>query len=128
MAYFKQMTHSENTVPEDVPRTSPFNVPRATRSGVLFWRPGDVLKWHPGDALIWRSIDVPGRMIRDIPRTFSRCSLENIQSTQIWMSQNLFQLFFHNLFDWPNLSKNISTLKVYWEPSQISEMEYLLPN
>ena len=128
MAYFKQMTHSENTVPEDVLRTSPFNVPRATRSGVLFWRPGDVLKWHPGDALIWRSIDVPGRMIRDIPRTFSRCSLENIQSTQIWMSQNLFQLFFHNLFDWPNLSKNISTLKVYWEPSQISEMEYLLRN
>ena len=62
---------------------------------VPIWRPGDVLKWHPVDVLIWRSRDVPGRLIRDVPRTFSEHS--NLDA------QNIFQLFFQNLFDWPNL-------------------------
>ena len=62
---------------------------------VAIWRPGDVLKWRPWDVLIWRSRDVPGRLIRDVPRTFSEHS--NLDA------QNIFQLFFQNLFDWPNL-------------------------
>ena len=32
----------------------------------------DVLKWRPWDFLIWRS-GVPGRLILDVPRTFSGC-------------------------------------------------------
>ena len=87
------------------PRTSPSNVPRTSlkilfdRPGdVLIWHPGDVsiwrsedvLKWRPGDALIWRSRDIPGRLIWDVPRTFSGRPLEDLQCTQTWMSQQFF--------------------------------------
>ena len=61
---------------------------------VPIWRPGDVLKWRPGDVLIWRSRDVPGRLIRDVPRTFSGRPLEDLQSTQTWMSQHFFNFSF----------------------------------
>ena len=61
-------------VPGRPPPTSPgcplrilFDRPR----DVPLWRPGDVLKWRPADVLIWRSRNVPGRLIRDIPRAFS---------------------------------------------------------
>ena len=56
------------------------------------------------------------------------CPTEDLQSTQTWMSQNFFQLFFQNLLDWPNLPKSFSTLKVYSEPSQTSRMERFLRN
>ena len=67
---------------------------------VLIWRPGDVptrrsgdvLKWRPGVVLIRRSRDVPGRMIRDVPTTFSGRPLEDLESTQTWMS-NFFLTF-----------------------------------
>ena len=55
---------------------------------VLIWRPRDVPICHPGDVLIWHSRDVPGRLIRDVPRTFSGRPLEDLQSTQTWMSQH----------------------------------------
>ena len=131
-----------NSIPSQqilVPRTSPRR-PSPTSPGrplkVLFyhpgevpiWRPRKVLKWHPGDALIWRLRDVPGSLIRDVPRTFSGLPLEDLQNTQTWMSQNLLKHFFQNLFDWPNLSESISTLKVYWEPSKTSKMEHVLKN
>ena len=54
---------------------------------VPIWRPGNVLKWRPGDVLIWCSRDVPGRLIRDVPRTFSGRPLEDLESTQTWMSK-----------------------------------------
>ena len=61
---------------------------------VPIWRPGDVLKWRPWDVLIWRSRDVPGRLIRDVPRTFSGHPLEDLQSTQTWISQIFFNFSF----------------------------------
>ena len=85
---------------------------------IPIWRPGDILKWRPGDVLIWRSRDVPGRLICDVPRTFSGRPLED----------HFLKFFFQNLFDRPNLSKSISTLKVYWEPSENSKMEHFLQN
>ena len=69
---------------------------------VSIWRPGDVLKWRPGDVLTWPSRDVRGRLIREVPKTFSGRPLEDLESTQTWMS-NFFKLFFQNLFDWQNL-------------------------
>ena len=39
------------------------------------------------------------------------------------MSLNFFLLFFQNLFNWQNLSKSNSILKVYLEHSQTSKME-----
>ena len=138
-----ETTQPANIGPQNVPRSSPSSIPRAspkdpiwpsqgdpnlTSGGRLIWRPGDVLKWHPVDVLIWRWSDVPGRLIREVPRTFSGCPLEDLQNTQTWRSQLFFELFFQNLFDWPNLSKSISTLKVYWEPSETSKMEHFLQN
>ena len=61
-----------------------------TSGDVLIWRPGGVLKLRTGDVLIWRSRDVPGRLIPEISRTFSGRSLEDLQSTQTWMSQHFF--------------------------------------
>ena len=79
------------------PPTSPgrslkilFGCPR----DVLSWRLRNIVNWRLGDFLIWRSSDVTGRLIRDIPRTFSGRPLEDLQSTQIWMSQNFFNFSF----------------------------------
>ena len=102
---------------------------------VSIWRPGDVLKWRPGDVLIWPSRDIPGRLIRDVPRTFSGRPLEDLESTQPWMSKSFLNFLFQNLFDWPNafielirLTKSILTLKLYWETSKTSKMEHFLQN
>ena len=81
---------------------SPGDVPIWRPGDFPIWRPGDVLKCRPGDVLIWRSRNVPGSLIRDIPRTFSGRPLEDLESTQTWMSI-FFKHFFQNLFDWPNL-------------------------
>ena len=64
--------------PGDVPIWRPEDVP--------IWRPREVLKWLSEDVLIRRLRDVPGRRIWDVPRTFSGCPLEDLQSTQTWMS------------------------------------------
>ena len=70
-------SHPANIGPQDVPRTSPSNVPR-TSLKILFWR----------------SRDVPGRLIRDVPRTFSGLPLKDLPSAQTWMFQHFFKLFF----------------------------------
>ena len=72
--------------PRDVPIWCPGDVP--------IWCPGDVLKWRPRDALIWRSRDVPGGLIRDVLRTFSGRPLEDLESTQTWMSKIFFNFSF----------------------------------
>ena len=76
--------------PGDVPIWRSGNVPIWRPGDVPIWRPRDVLKWRPGDVLIWRSRDVPGRLIRDVPRTFSGRPLEDLESTQTWMSNFFF--------------------------------------
>ena len=62
----------------------------------LIWPPGDVLNWRPGEVLIWRSSDVPGRLFRDFVRTFSGRPLEDLKSTQTWMSKIFFNFSFRN--------------------------------
>ena len=82
---------------------------------ILFDHPRDVPIWRPGDVLIWRSRKslgswfgtTPGRS-QDVPYSKFRV-----------LKFGCLKLF---LFDWPNLSKSISTLKVYWEPSETSKM------
>ena len=115
--------------PEDVPKDPIWpsgDIPIWRPGEVLISRPGDVLKWRPGDVLIWRSRDVPGRLIRDVPRTFSGRPLEDLESTQTWMS-NFFLTFLSELIRLTK-SKSISTLKVYWEPCKTSKMEHFLQN
>ena len=107
---YKRITQPANIGPQDVPKTSPYNVPRTSpkdpiwpsgdvpiwRLGdVPIWCPGDVLKWRPGDVLIWRSRDIPGRLIRDVPKTFSGRRLEDLESTETCMSK-----FFLNFSFW----------------------------
>ena len=104
--FCRKLTKPANIGPQDVPSTSPSNIPRTspkdpiwpsrgrpdlTPENVPIWCPGDVLKWRAGDVLICRSgYWTSRRLIRDIPRTFSGCPLEDFQSTQTWMSQNFF--------------------------------------
>ena len=112
--------------PPPTPPGRPLKILFDRPGDVLIWRPGDVLKWRPGDVLIWRSRDVPGRLIRDVPRTFSGRPLEDLESTQTWMS-NFFLTFLSELIRLTK-SKSISTLKVYWEPCKTSKMEHFLQN
>ena len=57
-------------------------------------RPLKILFDRPGDVLIWRSRDVPGRLIRDVPRTFSGRPLVDLESTQTWISKIFFNFSF----------------------------------
>ena len=96
---------------------------------VLIWRLGDILKLRPEDFLIWRSRDVQGSLIRNIPRTFSGRPLKDLQSTQTWIYQKKILTFLSELI-WLTISsiKTISTLKVYWEPSETCKVEHFLQN
>ena len=100
----------------------PLKIPFDHTGDVPIWCSRGVPKWRPGNFLIWHP--------RDVQRTFSGRPLEDFQNTSLgrcavtyWMSLNFFLLFFRNLFDWPNLYKSNSVLKVYLEPSRTSKME-----
>ena len=100
----------------------PLKIPFDHTGDVPIWCSRGVPKWRPGNVLIWHP--------RDVQRTFSGRPLEDFQNTSLgrcavtyWMSLNFFLLFFRNLFDWPNLYKSNSVLKVYLEPSRTSKME-----
>ena len=79
--------------PEDVPKDPIWpsgDMPIWRPGEVLTSCPGDVLKWRPEDVLIWHSRDVPGKLIWDVPRTFSGRPLGDLQSAQTCMSQHFF--------------------------------------
>ena len=59
------------------------DVPHQLLLKIQFDHPGHILKWRPRDILIWRSRDVPGRLIWDVPRTFSGRTLEDLQP-RLW--------------------------------------------
>ena len=129
------VSQSANIGPQVVLRTSPSASPGPLlrilfdRSGDFpIWRPGDVMKWRPEDLLIWLSRYIPESSIWYVPRTLLGRPLGDLQSTQTWMSQCFLYNSFQNLFDWPNLSKSISTTKVYWEFSETCKMEHFLKN
>ena len=71
-------------------------------------RPWEIDSGHPQDVL------------RTSPRGSSEYSNLDVAA--------FFRTFFQALFDWSNLSKSISTLKMYWEPSETSKMEHFLQN
>ena len=75
---FFRLTYTElaNIGPQDVSKTSPSNVPRTFPKDPIWPSWGRPI-WGPGDVLIWRSRDVPGRLIRNAPRTFSGRPLED---------------------------------------------------
>ena len=78
--------------PQDIPQRSYLTVPGMSLSDVPGTSWSNVLGtfWNDvqGGVLIWSSRDVPGRLIRDVPRTFSGRPLEDLQSTQTWMFQH----------------------------------------
>ena len=102
--------------PADIPIWHPGDVP--------IWRPGDVLKWRPRDVSIWSSRDVPRTLIREVPRTFSERPLEDLQSTQTWITK-FFLNFLSELFRLTKF-KSISTHNVYTESSTTSKIEHFL--
>ena len=102
------------------------DVPTWRTGKVPIWVRRDILKWRSGDVLIWLSRDVSGNLIRtylgrsrDVPwRTFRVLILG--------CSKKIFYFFFRTY--WIKLYKSISTLKVYWEPSETSKTEHFLWN
>ena len=123
----RRWSQPANIGPQNVPVTSASNVSRMSPKDPI-WPSRRCPNLTSRVVLVWRSRGVARSLIRDIPRTFSGRPLENLQSTQTWMSQFFFEVFFQNLFDWPNLSKSISILKMYWKPSETSKMEHFLQN
>ena len=95
---------------------------------VSIWRPGEVLKRRPRNVLIWRSRNVPGRLIRGEPRTFSRRPPRGPSKHSNLDVPRFLLTFLSELIRLTKLSKSISTLKVYWEPSQTSKTEHFLWN
>ena len=94
--------------------------PPPTSPKDTIWPSGDVPNWRPGDVLMWRPRNVSGRLIRDVPRTFLRRPLDDLENTSkgrcgviCWMSLNFCLLFYQNLFDWAIVSKSNLMLKVY---------------
>ena len=108
--------------------TSPWDPiwPSRERLDLTSWvRPGMTCREHPNLMLE----DIPGRLIRDVPTSFSGRPLEDLQSTSQGrccvisiLFQIFFLLFFRNLFDWPNLSKSNSVFKAYLELSRTFKM------
>ena len=73
-----------------VPRTSRERPPPTSPGRplkILFDRPGDVPIWHPGAFLRWRPEDVLIWRSRDVPRRSPGRPLEDLESTQTWMSK-----------------------------------------
>ena len=74
----------------------------------LLDHPGDVLKWRPGNVLSRRSRESLGGWFGTAPGR----PLEDLQSTQTWMSKFFFLTFLSGLIRLTK-SKTIWTLKVY---------------
>ena len=121
-----------------VPRMSrarpPPTSPRSSLE-ILYDHPGDLPICRSGDVPTWRPRNVWNNVMGRPNLTFKgRCwkvdsgRPQDVLRTSPWMSENFFSLFLRSLFDWPNLSKSNSTLKMYWEPSPTSEMEHFLRN
>ena len=112
--------------PQDISRTSSSNIHRRSPKGPTWPSRGhpDLTSRERPNLTFWvrPNLTFKGRPWEvDLGRP-----LEDLQSAQTWMFQHFLWLFFQNLFDWPNLSKSISTLKVLWEPSETSKMEHFL--
>ena len=79
-----------NIGPQDVPRTSHSNVPRTSPKGPIWpsrGRPNLTSRGHP-DLTSWGRPDMTSRAHLNL--TFKGRSLEDLQSTHTWMSQNFF--------------------------------------
>ena len=122
-------------LPQVVPRTSSSNNSRTSPKDPIWPSRGchNLTLWgHPestsrGSAnltLKRRPREADSRRLQDVLRTSPRGSSEysNLDVAAF------FRTFFQALFDWSNLSKSISTLKMYWEPSETSKMEHFLQN
>ena len=114
-----------------VPRTSPLNVPRTSPKDPTWpsqGRPDPTSRERPDVTLLQHlettSMGRPNLTFKGSPwRVDSRHPV--VWDHQLDVSKS-FPLFFRNLFDWPNLSKSNSTLKVYWKPSWTSKMMHFL--
>ena len=94
--------------PEDVPMQRPQDVP---------WRFYLTIPWTSQcDVLIWRSRDIPWSWLGSSPGRSKDVHQRTFKAIKLGCPK----LFFQNLFIWPNLSKSIWILKVYWEPSRTS--------
>ena len=118
-----------NIGPCDFPRTSPSNARRTFSKDPIWLCQGrlDLTSRRSPNLTSWGSLKMTSRGHPDL--TLKGCPWEvNSGSPQDVVRTIFFWLFFQKLFDWPNLSESISTLKVYWEPCGTSNMKHFLKN
>ena len=131
-----KITQPTNIGPQDVPKTSPSNISRASpkdhiwpfrgRPNLIFCGRSEITsRGGPNRTFKGCPWKVNSRPPQDVHRTPTRVPAEH---SNLDVHFFLFKLFFWNLFDWPNLSKSILTLKVYLESSKISKIERFLQN
>ena len=123
-----------NIGPQDVLSTSPSNVSRVSSKDPIWpsWGRSNLSSWerlemtsreHPSLTFTGCSNltskrcpwEVVSGCPKDVLRTSPRGPWKHVLGTMgviFWMFLNFFLLFFRNLLDWPNLSKNNSILKV----------------
>ena len=116
--------------PCDFPGTSTSNVPRAFSKDPIWLSQGrlDLKSRGSPNLTSWGSLKMTSRGHPDL--TLKGCPLEVSSGSpqDVARTNFFFWLFFQNLFDWPNLSESISTLKVYWKPCGTTNMKHFLKN
>ena len=134
-------TQPANIGCQDVPRTSHSDVLRTSTKDLIwpsqgcphltFWGRFEMESWgRPNLTSKGRTWKADMGRPQNVLWTSSREPWKHVLGTMsmCWMSLNFPLLFFWNLFDWPNLSKNNSILMVYLESSRTSKMELFLRN
>ena len=120
-----EMSQLANIGPQDVPRMSPSNSFRTSPTDPISTVPGmSRSRGRPNLTFKGCPWEVHSGLRQEILGTSPRGPSE-YSNLDV---QNFFYFFIQNLFDWPNLSKSILTVKVNWEPSQTSKMEHFLQN
>ena len=127
------LSQPANIGPQDVPRTSRSNDPRTSPKDPIWPSQGrlDLTSWGRPEMTSRGRLNLtfkgrPWEVDSGRPRTFTGRPLEDLESTQTWMS-NFFKTFLSELIRLTK-SESISTLKVHREPSKTSKMEHFLQN
>ena len=132
---FRSSTQPANIGSQDIARTSPSNVLRTSPKDPI-WpsrRNPDLTSWGRPEMT---PIDCPNMTLKGRPwevdsgrpQDIFRASPRGISKHWSLDVPKFLLIFFQNFFDWPNLSKSISTLKVFWGPSQTFKMDNFLGN
>ena len=114
--------------------------PSRARPQLTFWGHPNLTSWGRLEMMSWRrpNLTSKGRpwdvvlgRPEDVLRTSSRRPWKHVSRTMwghLFDVPEFLLLFYRKLFDWPNLTKSNSILKVYLEPYWTSKIELFQQN